>query len=242
MEEPKILCLIPARSGSKGIKHKNLALYKGRPLVFHAIDQALECSKVYPMRIIVSTDCEKYKKIIEEEYNSLVEVPFLRPKTISNDLSTDFEFVDHALNWLSINEPEYTHPDFILHLRPSQPARTSSTIEDCIRTFLNVKEQYDSLRTVYPTHSKPFKSYTIENETLVPLFKEYKEITHEPFNQCRQLFPDTYLHNGYVDIVKFETVNKKRSISGKMFPYIMETCHDKDIDTPEDLKYANLPS
>ena len=85
-----ILCIIPARSGSKGIKDKNIKLFNGKPLLAWSILQAKQCS--HDMRIIVSTDSHEYSRIAEQ-YGA--EVPFLRPKHLSQDLSTDFECIEH---------------------------------------------------------------------------------------------------------------------------------------------------
>ena len=86
----KILCIIPARSGSKGIPHKNIKNLCGKPLLSWSIEQAQK-SKHY-MRIIVTTDSEEYAEIARK-YGA--ETPFIRPKEISQDLSTDLEFIQH---------------------------------------------------------------------------------------------------------------------------------------------------
>ena len=77
------------------------------------------------------------------------------------------------------------------------------------------------------------------NNKLIPLFNEFKDIK-EPYNQCRQILPECYLHNGYIDILKIETL-KNGSISGKnIYPYLMNKNEDIDIDTIEDWKKAEL--
>ena len=152
----QILCLIPARSGSKGIPHKNIKDFKGKPLLAWCIVQA-QNSK-YQMKIIVSTDSEKYRKIAIQ-YGA--EAPFLRPSEISQDLSTDFECIKHTLDWLKTNE-KYS-PDIILHLRPTQPCRKVEDIDACLDIFINQREKYDSLRTVVPFEKSPYKMYSITN-------------------------------------------------------------------------------
>ena len=90
-----ILCIIPARSGSKGIKDKNIKIFNGLPLFVWSIKQALKCK--FKMKIIVSTDSEKYAKIAKENN---AEVPFLRPINISLDTSIDFEFIKYTCDFL----------------------------------------------------------------------------------------------------------------------------------------------
>ena len=113
MDKYKILCIIPARSGSKGIIHKNIKLLKEKPLIYYSIEQALKCK--YKMKIIISTDSEEYKKLCLK-YNN-IEIPFLRPKEISGDLSTDKEFILHCVDYLKTKQNYIC--DFILQLRPT---------------------------------------------------------------------------------------------------------------------------
>ena len=125
----KILCLIPARSGSKSLPHKNIKLLNNKPLLAYSIEQAKNSK--YNMRIIVSTDSKEYSDIANK-YGA--ETPFLRPKEISQDNSTDFEFIKHAIEWLKENENYY--PDIILQLRPTQPDRKVSDIDKCLDIFI----------------------------------------------------------------------------------------------------------
>lgn len=231
----KILCLIPARSGSKGIIDKNIMPYNGLPLIAWTIKQGLDCAKSlapkHSMRVIVSTDSEKYAEI-SREYGA--ETPFLRPTDISNDLSTDFEFISHALHWLKDNE-NYI-PDIVLQLRCTSPTRTVKQINDALNKFIEIRDHYDSLRTVIKNDEKtPYKMYRIIDGILTPLFCEVDYIK-EPYNQCRQALPVTYSHNGYIDILNASIVNQKGSISGdKIYPYLMDNEHNLDIDYKEDL-------
>lgn len=223
----KILCLIPARSGSKGIINKNIKILKDKPLIAWSIEQAKNTDhyKRGNMRIIVSTDSEKYKEI---SLKWGAEVPFIRPKELAQDYSTDFEFINHALNWLHNNE-KYL-PDYILHLRPTQPIRGKTLIDDCLNAFIG--SDYDSLRTVIPSDKTPYKMYKKNGDELVPLFNNIDSI-QEPYNLGRQFLPKTYLHNGYVDIIKSELI-KQGKLSGKIMAFLMESNENVDIDNHED--------
>jgi CMP-N,N'-diacetyllegionaminic acid synthase len=225
----KILCIIPARSGSKGVPDKNIRSLKGKPLIAHTIGQGLASKYNSSMRVVVSTDSLKYAKIA---ISHGAEAPFLRPACISQDLSTDFEFIQHALQWFE-GEQNYC-PDIVLHLRPTSPFRKVETIDKCLDLFLKHMDKYDSLRTVVKSQKSPYKMYTIRDNTLLPLFNIVEDI-EEPFNQCRQVLPTTYLHNGYIDIIKTSTILQYNSISGeKIYPFIMPTDEVIDIDTEED--------
>ena len=228
----KILCLIPARSGSKGIKDKNIKLFKKKQLLFWSMAKALNSSFVKQMRIIVSTDSLLYGKIA---INNGAEVPFLRPKEISKDLSTDKEFIIYTIERLK--KDEGYEPDLILQLRPTYPLRKIKIIDDCIQKFIDNYTKYDSLRTIVPFNKSPFKMYTLENNNLKPLFRNTiinDRIFSEPYNECRQNLPDTYLHNGYVDILK-TSILKNNVISGdKIYGYLMSEDETHDIDYLED--------
>tara|TARA_B110000858_G_C17797841_1_gene473493 strand:- start:1907 stop:2614 length:708 start_codon:yes stop_codon:yes gene_type:complete len=224
----KILCIIPARSGSRGIKDKNIKLLNGKPLLSWSILQAKECK--FDMRIVVSTDSEKYKNIAKE-YGA--EVPFFRPKEISGDLSTDLEFLKHCVDWFKKNE-NY-NPDFIVQLRPTQPNRKIEDINNAIELFIKNFDNYDSLRSVIPIKKSCFKMYLLdENKNkLDPIFNNFNNIK-EPYNQCRQVLPTTYLHNGYIDILKTEILNKDTISGNNILPYIMKYNDNIDIDLPDD--------
>jgi len=230
----KILTIIPARSGSKAIPHKNIKELNGKPLLVWSIEQAQQTEYYKNMNIIVSTDSEKYKEIALKWG---AEVPFLRPKELSEDLSTDYEFINHALNWLKTNQTYV--PDIILHLRPTQPHRKIEDINKCLKIFIENINDFDSLRTVVPFEKSPYKMYVINENKLEPLFNQVNSIK-EPFNQCRQKLPQAYLHNGYIDIYKTSVI-KNGILSGeKIYPYIMSKKDTIDIDTEEDWKKAEL--
>jgi CMP-N-acetylneuraminic acid synthetase len=226
-----VLALIPARGGSKGIKMKNIKNFRGKPLIYWSIKLALDCKVVN--RVIVSTDNKNIKRVAEE---CGADVPFLRPKEISGDLSPDYEFIKHCLDYLKENGED--EPDIIVQLRPTYPTRKLEILNETLDIFIKNLDKYDSLRTVYEMEKSPYKMYNIEDGELKPLFKEVKGIK-EPYNQCRQLLPRTYIHNGYIDLIKTEIVEKKGSITGdRIYPYLMSKEEYHDIDTEEDWKDA----
>ena len=102
--------------------------------------------------------------------------------------------------------------------------------------FIKSYKDYDSLRTVIPMEKSPYKMYTIESNILSPLFKKANNIL-EPYNQPRQILPKTYMHNGYLDIIKTTSVIRMNSISGnKIYPYVLSADEIDDIDTIDDWK------
>ena len=229
----KILCIIPARSGSKGIIDKNIMDFKGKPLLSWSIEHALQSKYSKNMKIIVSTDSEKYAEI-SRKYGA--EVPFLRPSNISQDLSTDFECIKHCVDWLKKNENYESN--MILHLRPTQPCRQIEHVNKAIDIFINNRHKYDSLRGVIPVEKSPYKMYSINNGVLNPLFNEVNDIK-EPYNQARQLLPQCYLHNGYIDIFNTEILMYDTISGNNIYPFIMDKNNNIDIDEEKDIPQNN---
>lgn len=227
MYNKNIVALIPARSGSKEIINKNIKLYKGIPLFAHSIIIALKSK--YIKEVYISSDSEEYNNIAIE-YGA--KVTQLRPKEISNDLSPDIDTFMFFLNQYKLINKEI--PDIIIHLRPTYPNRTIKLLDNTIEYFLNNYNNYDSLRTVINFKKTPYKMYYIKDNNLIPFIKEYNNLI-EPYNQARQNFPDTYLHNGCIDIVKTDIILKYNILSGKnILPYIMDENEINDIDNISD--------
>ena len=224
-----VLALIPARGGSKGVKMKNIKKFRNKELIYWSISLAKESK--YINRIIVSTDNEDIKEVALK-YGA--DVPFLRPSEISGDLSNDYQFIKHCLDFLK--ETNQKIPDIIIQLRPTYPTRSLKILNETIDIFINNYENYDSLRTVYKLDKSPYKMYRIQNNVLTPLFKEVDGIK-EPYNECRQILPETYIHNGYIDIIKSDIVHKN-SITGDKFIHIW--INEYSIDTIEDWKKAEV--
>ena len=219
-----IIALIPCRSGSKGLPNKNIKNYNGLPLIAHSILLAKKCK--FFNKVYVTTDSLKYQDIALQYGANILD---LRPKEISDDLSPDIDFFKHFIQWTIQNNLKI--PDIIVHLRPTYPNRTLELLNDCIIQFLNNYENYDSLRTIVPIKKSPYKMYYIEKNNLIPYFKN-KDQFLEPFNQARQYFPDTYLHNGCIDIIKTKIIHENLLSGQNILPYIMNDMDD--IDDLED--------
>jgi len=233
----KIVALILARSGSKGIPHKNIKPYKGIPLMAHSIKLGLKCP--YISDVYVSTDSKEYLDIALSYGAKYMD---LRSPEISDDLSPDIDAFKHFLNWYFKNNNNY--PDLIVQLRPTYPNRTVDLLNNCIEKYMMEYNNYDSLRTVVPIDKTPYKMYYIENNILKPYLKYDSENRFkEPFNQARQYFNDTYLHNGCIDIIKTSVILHNDLLSGeRIMPYVMNEDETDDIDTINDFLKAENKS
>ncbi len=222
-----VLALIPARSGSKSIRDKNIRIINGKPMLAHSIEHAR--ASRYIDRVIVSTDSEKYARIAAR-YGA--EVPFLRPASISGDLSTDLEVFIHALEFLQQEQP-LEIPVLCVHLRPTYPYRPEGLIDRMIETLL-MNPAADSIRSVAPAAQTPYKMWLRRADGfLEPVLRDHN--IREAWNMPRQALPEVFIQNACVDIVRTSVLLEKRSMTGTaIMGYPME--HMYDIDHPGELR------
>ena len=212
MNKYYIVALIPARSESKGIKDKNIKNYKGKPLLSHSIKHGLESSLIN--KVVVTTDSYKYKKIAID-YGA--DIAIIRPKEISDDLSTDYGFFLHYINWLYKNNKRV--PDFIVLLRPTYPSRKAADIDKAIDIFVDNYDNLDSLKSVIICDQSPYKMWSLKKDGLIrPILPSKGK--EELFNFPRQLLPDVYWQNACIDIVKTSTIINMNSVTTERITHI----------------------
>ncbi len=200
----QVCAIIPARSGSKGVKNKNIRLLNGFPMIAYTIAAAKLSQNID--RVIVSTDSEEYAEIARK-YGA--ETPFLRPAEISGDTATDIEFMEHAISWLYENEGSV--PEYWVHLRPTNPLRDCSVIEKAVAEFL-ADDTADSLRSAHLADVSPFKWFL---RTEDGYYKTFTGISLDEANKPRQAFPDVFIPDGYVDMLRTSYIVKNDLMHGK---------------------------
>ena len=222
----KTIAIIPARSGSKSIKDKNIKLLNNRPLIAWSIEACLKSKKI--SKIYVSTDSAKYANIAKKF--GPVEILY-RPKNLSLDRSTDYEMIVHAINNIDFDY------EFIAHIRPTTPLRKTSDLDDAIKRF--IKSNCNSLRSVHQMSESSYKSVEIHNGFLRPL-KNLK-LNMDDINAPRQVFNKTYSPNGVIDIYRKKFVIDNRLLFGKKVK-AYETSFSPEIDDVEDFRYIEFLS
>jgi len=223
----EVWAIIPARSGSKSVKDKNIMPLSGHPMIAYTINTALQCSNI--SRVIVSTDSQDYADIALE-YGA--DVPFLRPASISGDSSTDIEFFQHAVSWFK-KEEGYV-PEYFAHLRPSTPIRSSMVVDKAIEEFLC--SQYSALRSVHKMSDTSYKTFEIEDSKLKTLCNGAFDI--EFTTKPRQAFPVTFNPNGYIDIVRTSMIENALMHGDNVKAFITDTTYEIDeIDDFNFLEY-----
>ncbi len=224
----RIIAIIPCRSGSKGVKDKNILKLFGKPLIYYSILFAKSCNFID--RVIVSTDSKKYA-IIAKKLGA--EVPVLRPKKISKDSSLDIEFFKHMINFLKNKEKYY--PDIIIHLRPTNPIRKVKIMKKALNTLVN-KKNISSVRSISKLPKNIYKCFYLNNKNILESVTKKFIDNKEFFNLPRQILPNSYYLNGVYDVFRTKLI-KKNMISGKKI-YGLKTKENLDIDTKEDVKIA----
>lgn len=224
-----VVAIIPARSGSKSVIDKNIKLLGGHPLIAYSIAAARLANGID--RVIVSTDSEEYANIAHE-YDA--EVPFLRPKEISKDNSLDIEYIRHALEWFQAHEGYQA--EYMVVLSPPTPLRDPRLVDAAIEKIIQNKTA-TSLRSAYETRESPYKLFEVKDDYFVGMFPD--DSRPEYYNLPRQTFPPVYHPNGYVDIIKSETVKNLGSLHG---PRILSftTPDVGELDRPEDFEYIEF--
>lgn len=222
----KIIGIIPARGGSKGIHKKNIRQVGGKPLIGWTIETALSCPDID--RIIVSTDDSEIAQIAQ---SFGAEVPFIRPPELAKDDTPDLPVYIHALTYLA--EKESFFPDIVVWLRPTTPLRTSDDISGSISLLCESKA--DWVRSVCLTEHHPFWMKVFDGNRLKPFIEG---IEGSKFYR-RQLLPPIYRLNGAVDVTWRVTIMEKGILyDGDVRGYVMPVERSIDIDNELDLIIA----
>ena len=220
------VCLIPARSGSKRVPDKNIALLGGHPLIAYTICAARQ-SEVFS-RIIVSTDSDKYAAIAAH-YGA--EIPFIRPAEMAGDKSPDIDWVQHALTWLKENG---ARTDAFSLLRPTSPCRKADTIKRAWDQFTR-QTGVDSLRAVEPCAQHPGKMWVVRGERMHPLMPmQPEEITPYHSTQYTAL-PKVYVQNASLEIAWTRVALEQGTIAGEVLtPFLTEGDEGLDVNSQYD--------
>ncbi len=225
----KILAIIPARGGSKGIPKKNIIHLGNHPLVAYSIAVA-KLSKLID-RIIVSTDSKEIAQIAKK-YDA--EIPFLRPKKFATDNAQDIEFINHAIRWFKRNEN--FHPDYLVLLRPTTPLRNFRVIDNAISEIIKDKKA-TSLRSGHLFESSAYKLFKKRGDYAEFFGKEDFKSGIEHQEIPRQKLPASYKTNGYVDVILPKTIEKTGMLHGRKIRAFI-TNEVADIDSLRDLDFA----
>lgn len=223
----RILGVITARGGSKGIPGKNIRPMLGKPLIAYTIEAAIESGALD--KIILSTDSEEIAQVARQ-YGC--EVPFMRPAELAEDKTPHLPVTQHAVQWMQENE-NYT-PDYVMILQPTAPLREAADITAAVELLL--QKNVDSVVSVCAVseHYNPHWQMNVDEQGNMSIF------TGEDFAHIvtrRQELPKTYMRNGSVYVFKtgllFDTKNPS-FYGNTVAAHIMDERKSINIDTLAD--------
>ena len=219
-----ILAIIPARSGSKGIKDKNIRYLAEKPLMAYTIEAAIG-SGIFS-KVHVSTDSPNYA-LIAQKYGA--EVPFLREETLATDQSNTWDVVEYVLNEYKKLEEKI---DYVCILQPTSPLRNAKHIEE---SWSRLKQmQADAVVSVCKADHSPLLYNTLDKDV-----RMYDFIPEKILKSGRQALPVYYRLNGAIYLFKADILKKFSSIyKSRCYAYVMDRKSSVDIDEEIDFLLA----
>ncbi len=219
----KVLAIIPARGGSKGIPGKNIKIVNGKPLLVWTIEHA-KASK-YIDRVILSSDDEE---IINVAIKYECEVPFKRPKELATDATDSISVLIHAMEALD----EFY--DYVVLLQVTSPLRVSKDIDACLERCEEKKAP--ACVSLVQSDKSPYWMFTIgDSDTIKPI------IGNNTFPKRRQDLTPVYSLNGAVYVAKSKWIKKQdHFLTSETLGYVMPRERSIDIDIPLDLKILQM--
>ena len=225
----KILAVIPARGGSKGVVRKNIRPICGKPLIAYTIETALAARHLLH-RTIVSTDDPEIEAIAREHG---ADVPFLRPAELAGDKVPTLPVLQHAVNFVEAQDD--IKLDWVLLLQPTAPLRALEDIEASLTlAHQNNCDSVISVVQVFAEH--PILMKRIEDNQLLPYCIEEKEGTRRQDYQ-----PPAYMRNGAIYLTRRDVLMEQDSIWGQVIrPYVMPPERSVSIDSELELKLVEM--
>ena len=216
----KIIFIIPARGGSKGLKNKNIKLLNGKPLIYYTLKEVKKITNF--KNVFLSTDSIKIKNIAEK---AGLNVPKLRSKNISGDNASLEDVINHSLDLYSDKNFEY-----IVVLQPTSPLRKAKHIMDAIN---QINEHTELISSVKVSDSNPYYVLFEEKNKYLNEIKKGNYVS-------RQDCPTVYELNGAIFIINVDLFKKKGYSKLKKEKFLMKKEYSIDIDDIFDFKFAEL--
>jgi len=216
----KVLSVITARSGSKGLKDKNIMPLLDKPMLAWPIEAAK--GSIYIDRIILSTDSKEYSEI-GKSFGA--EVPFLRPANISRDTSTSYDALIHVIE--SLNDEDYT---YLLLLEPTSPLTEASDIDSALEILdSNTIGAKSIVGITENVKHHPSYSLLIEENLLTPYGSGFTKSTR------RQDLEKNYVMDGSLYISEIDFYKQEKAFfHAKCLPYITPYWKSFEVDSIED--------
>jgi N-acylneuraminate cytidylyltransferase/CMP-N,N'-diacetyllegionaminic acid synthase len=229
-EKKRVLAIIPAREGSKGIKDKNVSACNGKPLIAWTIEAAKKAGEID--RLIVSTDSARYRDILEHDYGEEL-FPFFRPEKYAKDKTPSSDVVIHALD--KLEELEEGPFDIVVLLEPTSPLRTPEQINEAIQLLKQAPKARALVSVVEDSNHHPLLAFEIDKDKrLVPYGQEHNK--EYPGHPRRQALRPAYFMSGDLYLSYVDTYRERKSFNHELTAaYKVEHWQAPEVDEPHDL-------
>jgi CMP-N,N'-diacetyllegionaminic acid synthase len=223
----KILGVIPARGGSKGVPRKNVRLLDGKPLLAYTIEEADKCASITDL--VLSTDDEEIRTI---GLKFGAKAPFLRPSEFATDTAQTVPVVQHAV--LEMEEQMGYLYDIVVLLQPTTPLRLSIDIDNCIKMILNTDaDSIVSVVEVGAYHPLRMKHVVGDNILINYIDQGYEDL------RPRQKLPPVYIRSGDLYVTRRNVILKQNLMVGRdCRAYVIPPERSVNIDTEFDFILA----
>lgn len=222
IENKKILAIIPARGGSKGIPRKNVKAISGKPMIQYTIEAAKECP--YIDKVVVSTEDVE---IADISMRAGAIVPFSRPEELATDEAKTIDVVMHAVEFYERKAERF---DIIVLLQPTSPLRNAEDITKALEYFMRNEQR--SLVTVSEVSESPILMRNFNKEN------KLEKIMEEDSDVRRQDMKKFYRINGAIYINKASELNANTSFNDNEMGFVLTREHGIDVDELQDLVVA----
>jgi len=221
IKNKRVLAIIPARGGSKGVPRKNIRLLAGKPLIAWTIEEAKK-SKYIDRLILTSEDLE----IIETAKAYGCDIPFVRPGKLALDSTPGIDPVLHALEVIQ-------GYDYVVLLQPTSPLRLAEDIDGCIEKM--IEKQSTTCVSVTEAETSPYWMYTLNQAgAMQPLIQQDEPIVR------RQDLTMVYALNGAVYVAEVDWLKRSRSfLTTETVAFIVPKDRSYDIDTEKDFLWCD---
>lgn len=190
----KILFLIPARKGSKGLPNKNIKLLCGKPLIQYTIDFVLSIKSDFDEVCITTNDL----RVIDIAQANGINIPFVRPESLSDDNASSNDVIRHALNYYEDLNIKF---DAVLYLQPTSPFRNTDDFNSLLSEY---SSELDMVATVKLSKDNPY--FTLFEEDEFGYLRKSKESDFQRRQDC----PDVYVLNGSMYLINPQSIKQTK--------------------------------
>lgn len=223
-EKPRVLAVIPARSGSKGLPGKNIRPLLGKPLIQWSIEQSCEATVVSTVH--VSTDSQEIAALARSKG---ADVPYLRPPHLATDTATTSSVLEYALDFYRWHGESF---DYVVLVEPTSPLRRSSDINNVVQRLHDGREIFDSILTLAPVTDHPSTAKCVNEDGLVEPFCPQRSSNARRQDLAPAFFPFVIAHAVKVPVF----LEEKSVYTQRSGGYMVERWQAYEIDDELDFR------